>query len=49
MLKKKNLNSNVIYNKQTWVSLASDPLFVKKAFPIFDAVKVSRSSFARSC
>lgn len=31
------------------MSLASDPLFVKNAFPILFAVNVSRSSLARSC
>lgn len=35
--------------KQTWESLASEPLLVKKTFPIFFAVKISSSSFARSC
>lgn len=33
----------------TWVSFASDPLFVKKAFAILFAVNIPNSSFARSC
>lgn len=37
----------IIY--QTWVSLASDPLLTKKAFAIFLAVNISRSSLASSC
>ena len=34
---------------ETWVSLASDPLFVKKALAILLAVNMSRRSLARSC
>lgn len=34
---------------KTCVSLASDPLFVKKALAILRAVNISNSSVARSC
>lgn len=43
---KQNQNKHILI---TCVSLASDPLFVKKTFSISVAVNISRTSFARSC
>lgn len=43
--------SNSVFPKddQTCVSLASEPLFVKKALAILVAVNISKSSVAKSC